>query len=355
MFTILHLSDLHRSQNAPVSNDMLLSCLLLDLEKQQRENPSINKCDVVVVTGDLVSGAAINDTKFSDTLTKQYQEAKSLLIELSNALFDGDLGRVFVIPGNHDVCWQLCQQSMERIESTGRKNLSKLLSGINSSYRLGLDELQIYRIKDFDIYKSRLKYFKEFFDEFYNNQGYTFSLEDNEQAINFVTSDGKAMLTGFSSLYGNDCYDCRGRIFNDNIARNGLKIRESALNGIPLKIAFWHHGLESADYGVDHINRGEVLPLLIDHGYVLGLHGHQHQSNIVSYVYHLNPKRFMPIISAGSLCAEPQSIPSGHRRQYNLIEVDEVSFKVTVHVREWYANTSFTSAKLQEFGGKKLV
>jgi len=352
MFTILHLSDLHRSPNAPVSNDMLLSCLLLDLEKQRLEKPSINKCDVAVVTGDLISGAAINDSKFSDTLNKQYHEAKSLLVKLSVELFDGDCSRIFVMPGNHDVCWPLCQQSMERIDFTAQGNLSKILSEPNSPYRLDLDELQLYRIKDFKIYKSRLMYFKKFFDEFYSNQGYTFSLEDNEQAINFVTPDGKAMFTGFSSLYGNDCYNHRGRIFKDNIARNVLMIRESELRDIPLKIAFWHHGLESGDYGIDHINRREVLPFLIDQGYILSLHGHQHHSNIVSYVYHLDPKRFMPVISAGSLCAGSQSIPSGHRRQYNLIEVDELNFKVKVHVREWYADISFTPAKLQEFGGK---
>ncbi|TET19292.1 hypothetical protein E3J74_06935 [Candidatus Bathyarchaeota archaeon] len=352
VLTILHLSDLHRSQNAPVSNDMLLSCLLLDLEKQQHENPAIQKCDVVVVTGDLISGAPITDTNVSETLAKQYQEAKGFLIQLSNELFDRDLSRVFVVPGNHDVCWQLCRQSMECVEANGRKNLSELLRGANSPYRLSLEDLQLYRIKDFDLYKSRLKYFKEFFDDFYKMQGYKFSLENNEQAVNFVTSDRRAMLTGFSSLYGNDCYDHRGRIFTDNVARNGLRIRESALNNIPLKIAFWHHGLESSEYNIDHLNRKEVLPLLIDRGYVLGLHGHQHKSNIVSYAYHLNPERFMPIISAGSLCADPQAIPSGYRRQYNLIEIDETDYKVKIHVREWFSNTSFTSAKLQEFGGK---
>ena len=352
VLTILHLSDLHRSQNAPVSNDMLLSCLLLDLEKQQHENPAIHKCDVVVVTGDLIGGAPIDDTNVSETLAKQYQEAKGFLIQLSKELFGGDRSRVFVMPGNHDVCWQLCKQSMEYVKANGRRNLSELLGVANSPYRFSLDDLQLYRIKDFDLYKSRLKYFKEFFDDFYKMQGYKFSLENNEQAVNFVTSDRRAMFTGFSSLYGNDCYDRRGRIFTDNVARNGLRIRESALNDIPLKIAFWHHGLESSEYNIDHLNRKEVLPLLIDRGYVLGLHGHQHRSSIISFAYHLDPKRFMPIISAGSLCADPQAIPLGYRRQYNLIEVDQTKFKIKIHVREWFSNTSLTSAKLQEFGGK---
>jgi predicted MPP superfamily phosphohydrolase len=179
---------------------MLLSCLLLDLEKQQDENPTIHKCDVVIVTGDLISGVPIEDTDFSDTLTKQYHEAKSFLIHLSKELFDGDLSRVFLMPGNHDVCWQLSKQSMECVEAAGRTNISELLRDAKSPYRLSLDELKLYRIKDHDLYKTRLKYFKEFFDDFYKMQGYKFCLEDNEQAINFITSDRKAMFTGFSSL-----------------------------------------------------------------------------------------------------------------------------------------------------------
>lgn len=89
VLTILHLSDLHRSQNAPVSNDMLFSCLLLELEKQRVEDPVIPPCDVAVITGDIIMGATVDDRNASETLTKQYQEAKGFLIQLSEELFDG--------------------------------------------------------------------------------------------------------------------------------------------------------------------------------------------------------------------------------------------------------------------------
>ena len=89
LLTALHLSDLHRFETAPVSNDLLLSCLLLDLEKQPRESPPIRKCDVAVVTGDLVRGAQMDDANFAETLRKQYREAKSFLTRLSDELFDG--------------------------------------------------------------------------------------------------------------------------------------------------------------------------------------------------------------------------------------------------------------------------
>jgi len=355
VLTILHLSDLHRSPNAPVSNDLLLSCLLQDLEKQQFENPGIPSCDVAVITGDLIMGVPADDADFSKTLISQYREAKSFLMQLSEELFDGDLCKIFVVPGNHDVCWQICRESMESIEPEGRGDIPKLLEGVNSPYRWSWDDRRLYRIKDLDLYKSRLKHFKEFFDDFYKTQGYRFSLEDNEQVINFVTADQKMLFTGFSSLYGNDCYDHRGKISIDCVARNGLVLRKSELTDIPMKIAFWHHSLESSGYGIDHLNRNEILPLLIDQGYVIGLHGHQHRSSVVSFAYHLYPERFMPVISSGSLCANPSSIPPGYRRQYNLIEIDEVECKAKIHVREWFDNISLISAKLQEFGGKGWI
>jgi len=65
---------------------MLLSCLLLDLEKQQHENPAIHKCDVVVVTGDLISGAPINDTNFSDTLTARAHRGLEEFCILANSI-----------------------------------------------------------------------------------------------------------------------------------------------------------------------------------------------------------------------------------------------------------------------------
>jgi len=303
------------------------------------------------VTGDLVRGASINDTNFVETIRRQYQEAKNFLTRLSDDLFEGDIGRVFVMPGNHDICWPLCKQSMEVVESSNI-DVQELVNGASSMYRWSWNELRLCRITDVATYKRRLVFFKEFFDDFYKTIGHVFSLEDNDQSSNFVTPDEKALFTGFSSLYGNDCHDRRGRIFADNVARKGLSLMESELKDIPLKIAFWHHSLDSPEYGMDHLNSTEILPMLIDQGYVLALHGHRHRSGLVSYAYHLDPDRVMPIVSAGSLCASPEGIPAGYRRQYNVLEIDDTSCKAKLHVREWFGNTSFAAARLSEFGGK---
>ncbi len=353
--SVLQISDLHRSKDTPVSNDFLLSCLLSDIDKHATESPKIPKCDLIVITGDLVAGAKIDDENAPDTLKKQYAQAKDFLVRLCKKLLKGDLSRLFIVPGNHDVSWPASRRSMERVEDVGSIDVPNALARVNSPYRWSWKELTMYRIRSMEEYAERLSSFKEFFDDFYQSLKLRFSLQDQRQALNFVTPDGRALFTGFCSLHENDCFNRRGKISIDDIARNNLSIRESIMNEISLKVAFWHHSVEGTGYHDDHLNSFEVLPHLIDHGYALGLHGHQHKSAVVSYAYSLNPKLVMPIIAGGSLCAGPYDIPPGYRRQYNIIEIDDANARIRVHVREWFDDTIWAPARLQEFGGKSCM
>ncbi len=355
VLNIIQISDLHRSAIAPVSNEFLLETLLSDIEKHPTQSPKIPPCDVVVVTGDLVSGARMDDTNPDDTLKKQYAQAKDFLIRLSKELLDGDLRRLFIVPGNHDVSWRASRKSMEKVEVLRQSEVWGMLAAPNSQYRWSWNDLSLYHIRSREEYAKRLGNFKEFFDDFYKNIGITFSLEDRGQTLNFVTPDSLALFTGFCSLYENDCFKVRGQISIDDLSANDLTLRESAVNEIALKVAFWHHGIEETGYHDDHLNTAEVLPHLIDRGYVLGLHGHHHKSDVISYAYSLNPQLVMPIVGCGSLCAGPYDIPPGYRRQYNVIEVNDKLARVRVHVREWFQDTIWVAARVQEFGGNSYV
>jgi hypothetical protein len=329
--------------------------LLSDIDKHPRESPKIPKCDYIVVTGDLVAGARTDDENATEALKKQYSQAKDFLVRLSKELLNGDLRRLFIVPGNHDVSWSASRKSMERVEDLGSLDVSKALARVNSPYRWSWKELALYRIRSTDDYAKRLASFKEFFDEFYKSLGLTFSLQDQKQTLNFVTPDRRVLFTGFCSLYENDCFNQRGKISVDDVAASNLTIRESIMNRLPLKVAFWHHSVVGPEYHDDHLNSYEVLPQLIDHGFALGLHGHQHRSAVITYSYSLSPRLVMPIIASGSLCAGPYDIPPGHRRQYNMIEIDDASARVRVHVREWFEDTIWAPARLQEFGGKSFA
>jgi hypothetical protein len=349
MLTILQISDLHRSDAARVSNELLLSSLLSDIEKHSKVSPRISKCNVIVVTGDLVAGVAVGTPNAGEVLRKQYSQAKDFLQRLCKEILGGDLRRIFIVPGNHDVSWLASKESMEKVEGIRPSDVRGLLARENSQYRWSWQNLSLYQVKSRGDYAKRLTSFKEFFDDFYRGLGVKFNLEEHSQTINYVTPDGRALFTGFSSLYENDCFNLQGRISVDDLSSNNLFVGASDMNKIPLKIAFWHHSIESAGFQDDHLNTAEILPRLIDRGYVLGLHGHQHRSDVVSYAFRLTPKMVMPIVASGSLCAGPGDIPPGYRRQYNVIELDENRANARVHVREWFNDTVWIGASLLEF------
>lgn len=308
-----------------------------------------------MVTGDLVSGTRTDDKNARDTLKEQYLQAKDFILRLCKELLEGDLRRLFIIPGNHDVSFPASKDSMEEVDDVERYDVMEVLRQPESPFRWSWKELRLYSIRDVEQYTRRLASFKEFFDDLYKDLGRRFSLETHKQAMNFVTPDGSALFTGFSSLHGNDCFNRRGMISVEDVASNDLKVREAELNAIPLKVAFWHHNIEGFGYNDDHMNSSEVLPHLIDHGYSIGLHGHQHRSQVVRYAYSLNPKLVMPVIASGSLCADPYDIPAGYRRQYNVIEIDGGRASVRVHVREWFEDRIWIGARLPEFGGNTYV
>lgn len=355
MLTILQISDLHRSDDAPVSNELLLDTMLSDIEKHPRHDPRIRPCDVIVVAGDLVSGAKIDDQEARKTLKKQYAQAKDFLLSLAKELVEGDLRRIFIVPGNHDVSWEASRKSMEKIDNIKPSDVWKLLTKPNSQYRWSWSDLSLYRIKNSDEYALRLLDFKEFFDDFYQGFGSTFSLQYQRQTLNFVLPNGKALFSGLCSLDENDCYKLRGQVSIDDVASNNLRMKQSPMKDIPLKLAFWHHSVEASGYNDDRLNYSEILPQLIDHGYAIGLHGHQHRSSVVSYAYSLNPSMVMPIVASGSLCAGPHEIPTGSRRQYNIVEVDDENTRARIHVREWHDNEIWAGARIHEFAGKSFL
>ena len=58
-FSILHISDLHRSSADPISNAELISALVQDRDRYLREDPRILPPEAIVVSGDLIQGVGL--------------------------------------------------------------------------------------------------------------------------------------------------------------------------------------------------------------------------------------------------------------------------------------------------------
>ena len=78
----------------------------------------------------------------------------------------------------------------------------------------------------------------------------------------------------------------------------------------------------------------EHVHTLIDYGFRLGFHGHQHRSELVLHELGIPEYGSLAVVSAGSLAAGRAELPRGVNRQYNLVELNDDLTGGRLHVRE---------------------
>ncbi len=116
MYSILHITDLHRAKNDPISNSELLSALISDRECYEREDPPIRPPDAIVVSGDVIQGVPLHHADFESELAAQYGVAHDFLVSLADRFLNGDRTKVIIVPGNHDIDWNVAFSSMVPVE-----------------------------------------------------------------------------------------------------------------------------------------------------------------------------------------------------------------------------------------------
>ena len=81
-FSILHISDLHRSPQDPISNDELISALVGDCARYVHEEPQIAVPEAIVVSGDIIQGVPLGAENYEAILAEQYAVAEEFLMNL---------------------------------------------------------------------------------------------------------------------------------------------------------------------------------------------------------------------------------------------------------------------------------
>jgi hypothetical protein len=383
MYTLMHISDLHRSSANPISNDELLSGLLSDQERFECETPEITRPQAIIVSGDLVQGLSLGAATYPDELKAQYDEALDLLIRLADAFTEGDRSRVIIVPGNHDVDWNRAFTAMEQVDfpsekrtpntirsmvsqmmsrllfsetkntfraqsASHGKNIDKLLSMPNTEYRWSWEGMGLYRISDRSLYENRFAHFSEMYNRFYDGSRLAFGLDPSRYWNGFELDEGRVLVCAFNSCANNDCFSNFGDIPFDAIAQCHMELPR--LERHRLKLAVWHHSVQGRPQDSDFID-SDTIKILIDRGFRLGLHGHQHKSDASPFSFHTSDKEVMALISAGSLCAGRKELPMGFYRQYNIIQVNDSYSGARVHVREMQIRGVFTAGRLIALGG----
>ena len=355
MYTILHISDLHRPSGGAISNSELLSSLVADFQRSPREAPGLTPPDAIIVSGDLVQGLPLDSQNYPDDLNAQYEEASKLLLSLSDAFLAGDTGRLIIVPGNHDVDWNAARTCFHREELPNHTvtDPRTLMAKPEMNYRWSWSDRQIYRLADIEGYQRRFAYFNETYIRLYRDVPLLYPVDPKRPWNLFSLAGGDILVSAFNSCVFNDCFSDLGHIRSEDLADCHLAMRRHA-NGQCLPLAVWHHAVGGPPLASDYLDRTTVKQM-IDKGFRIGLHGHRHDSTVSPVDLFLSTKEKMAVLGAGSLSAMPQALPQGVNRRYNLIQLDLHHRTGRVHVREMNQTNIWGPGQFFESGGHSFV
>lgn len=348
MFSILHISDLHRTPNARISNAELLSALVRDRDSYTKGDKPIRAPDAIVVSGDIVQGVSLKAANGQAALQAQYEEAEAFLSELVSQLLEGDRSRVIIVPGNHDIDWQLAKKAMQLVEAGELPvNVLSALQEPDSQFRFSWSTREVFRIVDPALYSKRFDAFSEFFRSFYSDVHGLLRVQPGSDANIYSLHGGRIGVAAFNSCHGNDCFAFHGAIPARVISQTHLDMR--SLGPFELSIAVWHHNLEGPPYRTDYMDI-EIVRAMIGRGFRVGMYGHQHRAQVSAQSLRLAASETMAILGTGALCAGGVELPSGIHRQYSIVEINEDLCSARVHVREVMDSDLFGPASLPAFG-----
>ena len=352
-YSILHLSDLHRHAGSSLSNEELISSLLQDRDRYMKGTTPIEAPSAIVVSGDIIQGVGLGEEGFPKEIRCQYDFAEELLDKLARNFLEGDRSRLVMVPGNHDVDWNMAFQAMEPVTKNKIPlELETALHEEDSDYRWDWRTQTLFRIVNPERYEKRMDAYWSFFERFYRDVPASSVKKLDRDVCLFSLYGGRIGVVAYNSCHRNDCFAYHGMIDHRAIARSHMTLRNS--DTFELYMAVWHHNIEGPPYRVDYMNINTVRTM-IGLGFRLGLYGHQHKAQANPCEIRLPDKESMAAISAGSLCAADNELPQNVSRQYNILEISSDLCEVRIHVREMNAAKLFAKAYLPQFGGNSYV
>ncbi len=353
MYSILHISDLHRSPRDNITNAELVSALVSDRQRYLNETPTIRKPDAVVISGDIVQGVSIGTVDADATLAEQYSTAFAFIKELAERFVDGDRSRVIIVPGNHDINWAVSKDAMDVVPAADfPKDFRGELSRPGSHYRWDWKTRELYLIKRVVEYGQRLDAFWNFFESFYAGTSGLLRVARGQPSNLYSLWDGRIGIAAFDSCHENDCFAFHGSIPRDVVARAQLDLLDAG--GFGLLMAVWHHNIEGPPHRTDYMDI-DIVRGMIGRGFRIGLYGHQHRPDATPMQIRLAERETMALVSAGSLCAGANEIPTGAMRGYNIIEIHDDLQSARVHFREMSVANLFCAARRGALGGASFV
>nr|WP_228014693.1 HEAT repeat domain-containing protein [Fortiea sp. LEGE XX443] len=303
---ILHLSDLHfgTPDQAKLWSNQLASDLQNELD--------IPHLDALILSGDIAN----------KSIPEEYEAAQQFLDELRQE-FTLEPEQIIIVPGNHDLNWSLAKKAYNlyrREEYEGKLQEGNYIDGGN-----------YIEARDEEKYKQRFEHFSHFY-QIIKTKPYPLDYDQQYTLDYFPTQN--LLILGLNSAWQLDHhYKSRANI-NINALSNALtEIRRNQEYKNCIKIAVWHHPLDSA--WEDRIKDQSFMEQLAVAGFRLFLHGHVHKAETNLYRYDMSANgRKLDRICAGTFGAPTQELNPGYPWQYNLLKIAENQLTVYTRRRE---------------------
>lgn len=314
--SVLHISDLHRTEDEPVPNEEILHALVADFATYGDDQ--VPKPEIVVVSGDVTQSADPDE----------YKEAATLIRSLMNEL-SLPLDRLVLVPGNHDVHWPTCDEMFSIRRSPPPKDVPRdlIIETPSKDWIFAASEAS---------YQRRLQHFAAFYKDL---TGRDYPLARATQYTIHEFPELQVAFAGLSSVDRNDNRRLAGSIHVAAVSEAATKLE--SFDGV--RFAVWHHDLNWHGKATDSLEI-ESLRNISLRTFHLGLCGHSHRSAVhrTSYLEDID----FPVVTAGSVCAGPRTRPESTPRFYNVLEVHPDRVRAHLRAREtrsspWKAHAKY--------------
>ena len=348
MPTILHISDLHRTSGPRLKNDELLAAIFSDATRWQAEG--IPRPDLIVVSGDVIQGVPADIQEPDIAIAAQYAEAADFLEKLGAEFVNSDRSRIIIVPGNHDVNWSRARRAMNLLEPCP-DDIAQAALRVDSNVRWNWKEQKAYRINDSNMYQSRFDHFRQFQADFYAGLDPSPLSHGENDLVYFEDLSLGLVVVGFASWHGNDCFCTVGEIDPESVTLSQKLVADCMA---PVAVAVWHHSIIGGPRAQDYMD-ARVVHRLIDFGFSVGLHGHQHYPGAAPFELLLPNLASMVVVAGGSIAVGDSELPMGEQRQFNVVDIDSSSKAITIHVRAMSHAGVFTGSHRNDFGGNTFI
>ena len=304
---ILHLSDLHFG--TPDQANLWSTQLRTDLRREL----SIPHLDALILSGDIANYST----------QEEYKAAEQFLNTLCGN-FTLNPEQIILVPGNHDLNWNLAKKAYKLTDRDDYDGELKDGHYIEES-------ASVIRVRDDGDYKQRFAHFSSFYETIKQKP---YPLDYDQQYSLDHLKEQNLLILGLNSAWQLDHhYKTRASINMGALSNALTQIDDNPDYDNCLKIAVWHHPLDSA-YS-DRITDQGFLEQLAVNGFRFFLHGHIHKAETSLFRYDMSSDgRKLDRICAGTFGAPVCEWVPGYPLQYNLLKIEDNQLSVYTRRRE---------------------